>query len=521
MSHATSSPGMPPRLIAGLIGMLLACIAADINQEATSLALADIRGAMGFSVDQGSWFTALYSMGMAMGMLIAPWCAMTFSMRRFAACSVTALAALGVACALAESREMLLVLRWCQGMTSGFLIPLLMAAALRFLTPSLKLYGLAAYGLTATFGPNIATPFVAWANQTLGLDFVYWDILPLCLLAAGLILYGFPQDPLRFERFRQIDWIGLISGWLLCICVVTLFTQGERLDWFNSPLIIALAAASIVLLPVFVINEIYAPLPLIRPQILTRTNFGFGVTMLMGVVALGLGSGALPGEFLAEVQGYRPLQSIPVALLVALPPLLLLPLTASVLNFERTDARWIMASGLVLIASAYWLNSYVNINWIREHFYLGQLIAALGQSMVVVGLLMTSTSVVDPMEGPFASASINTARAMAAPIASGIIGHLLARYEDIHAHGLWDRIGARRFQLAQSAPLSGHDSAGLQWQAGSQALSELHEKVDVQAVVLAYADIWQMMAIFALLLVSLCLLPKRTYAPRFNRPKPL
>ncbi|OLO10141.1 hypothetical protein BTW10_16210 [Chromohalobacter japonicus] len=515
---------MSPRLIVGMIGMLIACIAADINQEATSLALADIRGAYGFSIDQGSWFTTLYSTGVAMGMLVAPWLAVTYSMRRFATAAMVLLAALGLCCAMTESRSILLTLRWIQGLSNGFLIPLLMAVALRFLTPSTKLFGLAAYGLTATFAPNIASPVVIWADQGLGIDFVFWAVVPLCLLAASLVLYGLPQDPLPPGRWRQFDWLGLMLGWGLCASVVTLFTQGERLDWFNAPLVRWLALSSAALLPLFILRCWLVPVPFIRPQLVKRANFGFGIFMLVGVIALGASAASLPSEFLAEVQGYRPLQSLPVTLALALPSLLMLPLTAFVLNFERVDCRWIMALGLLLMASASWMNSYATVEWAREQFYLSQLIFACGQSMVVVGLLMTATAVIDPMEGPFGSATINTSRALAGPIAGGFIGHALVIASDDHAHALLDRLGAMRFSLTQAMPLSGYDSEALQWSPNlyaSEAFIHLYEQISTHAEVLAYADIWRAMALMALILVPFCLLPKRTYSPRFHRPKPL
>ncbi|WP_110636166.1 MFS transporter [Salinicola salarius] len=515
---------MSLRLILGLVGMLLACIGADINQEATSLALADIRGALGFSVDQGSWFTTLYATGAAMGMLVAPWLAITYSMRRFATAAVLALAFLGLACTLTESRALLLGLRWLQGLTNGFLIPLLMAVALRFLTAPIKLFGLAAYGLTATFAPNIATPVVVWANHGLGITFVFWAVIPVCAVAAALILYGLPQDPVRQERWRHFDWLGWLLGWGLCASVVILFTQGERLDWFNSSLIRALGLACLLLLPLFLVRCSFGANPLIRPQLVLRINFGFGVFMLMGVIALGASSASLPVEFLADVQGYRPLQSLPVTLALALPSLLMLPLTAYVLNFERVDGRWIMALGLVLMAAASWSNSYVTTDWIRDQFYLAQVMAAVGQSMVVVGLLMTATAVVDPMEGPFASATINTSRALAGPMASGLIGHYLALAIDRHVHGLMERIGAMRFALANSASLTGHSREALSWSGAtpsSDALLQLYEQVETKAAALAYADTWRLLALIALLLLPFCLLPKRTFAPRFNRPKPI
>ncbi|WP_110685133.1 MFS transporter [Salinicola aestuarinus] len=514
---------MSLRLIVGLLGMLLACIAADINQKATSLALADIRGAFGFSADQGSWLTTLYAAGVAMGMLVAPWLAMTYSMRRFATGAVLSLGALGIVFTAIDSRELMLALRWLQGLTNGFLIPLLMAMALRFLTPPIKLFGLAAYGLTATFAPNIASPVVIWADQGLGIDFVFWAVVPLCLLSAAMLLYGVPQDPRPPGRWRQFDWLGWALGWGLCVSVVILFTQGERLDWFAAPLVRWLALAVATLAPLFVIRSCVAPVPLIRPQLLTRINFGFAVFMLVGVIALGASAVSLPSEFLSQVQGYRPLQSLPVMLSLALPSLLMLPLTAFVLNFERVDARWIMALGLILMAAASWHNSHVTLAWARDQLYLSQVMASTGMSMVVVSLLMTGTAVVDPQEGPFASATINTARALAGPIASGVIGHALAVAVDGHQHTLLDRLGGVRFSLTQSMSLGGHDGAALAWPnaADGEAFHALYQQLTLQAQVLAFADLWRALAVVALLLLPVCLLPNRTFAPRFKRPKPL
>lgn len=157
-------PRMAGYLLAGLAGVLLACIAADINAQATTLAMADIRGHLGVGIDRGSWFETLFSVGEVMGMLVAPWLAIAFSMRRFAAFATLMLAVLSVGCAAVNSPELFYGLRYLQGLSTGFLIPLLMTVALRFLTPSIKLFGLAAYALTATFAPNLGAP--SWPGHT-------------------------------------------------------------------------------------------------------------------------------------------------------------------------------------------------------------------------------------------------------------------------------------------------------------------------------------------------------------------
>lgn len=79
-----AAPGLDRRILVGLCGVLLAVLVSGFNENITKVALADIRGAMGFSVDDGSWIVALYSAMSVSAMAFAPWCAATFSLRRFA-----------------------------------------------------------------------------------------------------------------------------------------------------------------------------------------------------------------------------------------------------------------------------------------------------------------------------------------------------------------------------------------------------------------------------------------------------
>lgn len=510
--------GMSLQLVCGLLGVLLACVAADMNSQATSLALSDIQGRLGVGVRQGSWMATLFNIGEAMGMLIAPWLATTFSMRRFAAFAICLLGATGVLSALTYTSHLFLVLRYLQGLSTGLLIPLLMTAALRFLTPSIKLMGLAAYALTAIFAPNLGAPIVAWAHQWVGYTALYLTILPILAIAIVLVIYGVPQDDLYLERFKQLDWRGLLLGWGVCICVIIVATQGERFDWWASPTMVVLTAIALVLLPIFIYNEWYHPAPFIWPQLLMRPNFAYGTTLLFGFLILSFVTGQLPSQFLTDIHGYRPLQAMPVSLLIALPSLVLLPLVAFVLNFKPVDARWLIVAGLTLMALVSLWYAQITPDWIRHNFYLGQSLAAVGQAMIVVSLLMVATGVVAPHEGPFASATINTTRALAMPIGTGLFDWFIRQRTDIHSTFLLDRIGTHRGELAQSTPLTGHDAAPLAPHASSSTLSSFAAQIHEQAQVLALADSWKLLVGIAVVLLLGCIVVKRVYPPRLNIP---
>src|SRR3546814_2354457 len=53
----------PKRAIAGLVGILIAAMMAGLNNRVGALALADVRGALGFGLDDASWLTTVYSAG--------------------------------------------------------------------------------------------------------------------------------------------------------------------------------------------------------------------------------------------------------------------------------------------------------------------------------------------------------------------------------------------------------------------------------------------------------------------------
>ena len=103
------------RIFTGLVGVLLAVLVSGFNENVTKVAMPDIRGAMGLSVDQGTWLLAVYSATSISAMAFSPWCAATFSIRRFTLCAIAAFMLLGILCPLAPNVKVLMLLRTLQG----------------------------------------------------------------------------------------------------------------------------------------------------------------------------------------------------------------------------------------------------------------------------------------------------------------------------------------------------------------------------------------------------------------------
>ncbi|MFM0700669.1 MFS transporter [Paraburkholderia sediminicola] len=516
-----SPPATQPfnvRLAIGLVGVLIAALSSGLNDRVTDIALVDVRGILGMGYDEGTWISAAYGAAEVSAMMVSAWFAVTFSFRRFAIIVTLAFAGLGAIFPFVHDHASLVVLRVVQGIFGGALPPLLMTAALRFLPPNIKLYGMSAYALTATFGPNLAMPLAALWTDSVGWQFVYWQIIPPCLLAAAMIGYGLPQDPVRLERFRQFDWIGVLAGCGGMAMLVLAVEQGERLDWFNSSLICALFACAALSLTVFIVNEWYHPLPLFKLQLLGRRNFSHGLITLAGLLLIFSSGSALPATYLMEVRDYRPLQIGPLALSIAIPQLLASPFAAALCNIRRLDSRIVMATGLGLLAASCLAGSLLTADWVRDNFYLLQAMQTLGQPLAVLPILMGATGTVQPPEGPFASALFNTTRGLSTVVGAAVVETFLTHREHFHSSMLIDRIGNTTQLLVQAPASIGMHVAPLLPDGAARspnALEQFSALVREQAIVLSVADAYLMIMGVALALILLLLvLPQRAYPPQ-------
>ena len=506
VQQTSAEAKLPLRLAIGLIGMLLASLLAILNEQVTAVALTDIRGAFSIGRDDGTWLTTLFEAANVATMVFAPWFGMTFTLKRFTIGAVLAVMLLGFLCPFAPNLHTLYVLRALQGVAGGCLPPMLIIVALRYLPPKIKLYGLAGYALTATFGPALGTPLAALWTEYVGWQMAFWQIVPLGLVSCVAIYKGLPADPTKLERFRLFNWSGFILGYPAIAMLVIGLLQGDRLDWLNSTFISTMFYGGALLFAAFLVNEWFHPLPFFKLQLLSRRNFAHGLLTLVGAVVLLVGVAAIPGQYLAQIHGYRPLQTTPLSLLVAIPLLIALPATAAVLNLRQVDHRWIMAIGLSLMATSCFMGSFMTSEWIRENFYWLQSLQIVAQPMVIMGILMGVTTGLPPTEGPFASAMFNTLKTFTGAAANGLIEGLGTTREHFHSSMLVDRLGNNTLVAGQSID-------------AVHGLGELAHRIHEQAVVLTSADLYRVMAAIAVaFLFVIPVLPVRIYPPWSNTP---
>lgn len=491
-----AAAGKPPiRQLIGLAGILIAAMMAGFNNRVGALALADVRGALGLGLDNASWLTTVYTAGELVAMPFSGWFAITLSIRRFNLWMLGVCVALAAVLPFIRNLDLLLAMRFVQGIASGTTIPLLMMAALKFLPPSIRLHGLALYALTATFAPQLSTWLAGhWTDGWFDWRWVYWQIIPLAAIAASMVAWGLPREPIQAGRFREANWFGMACGVAALSLVVVTFDQGVRLDWFQSPLITVSLVAGLALLAVFLLTEWYHPAPFIKLQMLGRRNLGLGFTVFVLLLVTLTSGSLLPVHYLTNLQDYRPLQIAPLALIVALPQLVLGSAVALLLYRKWVDARLVFASGLALVSLSCFSGMQVTADWNRDQFIVAQTLQAVGQPMAIVSMLFLGTSVVQPHEGAYVSGLINTLRAFGSLAGATVISQFMTLRSRFHMEMLLDHAAL----VAHSGPEAPRPLllAGI---------------IGRQSLVLSVSDAYLVLGVLALLLIPMVL--KLNYIP--------
>ena len=495
-------PGAPPaftlRLACGLLGVLLAAMLAGLRDRLPGLALADISGALGFSHDGASWLNTAYSAGELSVMPFAPWCAITFSLRRFHMWMLGTTLVLAAILPFLHTLPVMIIVRAIQGFTAGALIPLLMMSALRFLPLSIRLHGLALYAMTATFAPNIALWLASLAvDQLSDWHWIYWIMIPPGIAAFMLVAWGIPVMPQALPRIKQGNWFGMAFGIPGLSLLVIGLDQGVRLDWFNSPLICAAFLCAAVFCSIFIISEWFHPTPFIRLQLLERRNLWLGFILFVCLLVIMSTAVVLPATILEDIQGFRLPQVAFMGLLVGLPQLVIGPLVALLLYQPWVDARKTFALGLLCIALSCWLNTRITDQWMTAQFTSSVLLQTIGQPLAIISLLFLATSVVQPMEGPYVSGIINTLRAAGTVFGAALIEQISYLRGSFHSEMLLNNLGSR-------------------WPETSASVStgQVAEWISQQSALLSTADIYYIFTFVTLLLIPGVLCLKYIPAPR-------
>ncbi|MFO0945190.1 MAG: MFS transporter [Planctomycetota bacterium] len=211
--------------------------------------------------------------------------------------------------------------------------------------------------------------------------------LPMGLLFFALAAWLLDPDPPGEKTPAPFDLLGylLLIGWI--IPLVVMVDMGQYWGWTNSPFFVPWLAMFLVAAFLFVVWGLFASEPLINLHPFRVRNFSFGILVKVIFSINMYVQLSFLGTYMTDLRGYQWWEGALVLVFGA--AAMLTSILAGLLWTGHRTRKARMGLGLVGMASATWLLSYVDLYtskvWIACVIFLW----ALAAGIVVVPALLT------------------------------------------------------------------------------------------------------------------------------------
>jgi DHA2 family multidrug resistance protein len=384
---AMTSPALSPQAHIpwlGLLGVLLGTFISTLNGRLSTFGLTDIRGAVGAGFDEGAWITTAQTSAQVFVTLISIWLAAAFGPRRILIGASIGFAVTSLLTPFCSDLPSLLVMQFLGGLATGCFIPLTLGFILMSMPPKYWAFGVALYTLHLELSLNISASLEGWYVDHLSWRWIFWQNVPLAFLMSVCLRFGITPKPVTTRP--PPDFFALVAGGVGLALIYAALDQGNRLDWLNSGLIVALLLAGFLLIAAFFVHEARTLRPLLNLKVVFASPLPSQFLLVAFLRLTILGTGYLIPLYLGAVRGFRALEVGDTLIWIAIPQLLFCPIAA--LMMQRSDARLVASMGFIFICIACLMVGYqLTPLWGSTEFIPSQLLQALGQSFALSGVV--------------------------------------------------------------------------------------------------------------------------------------
>jgi MFS transporter, DHA2 family, multidrug resistance protein len=498
----------------GIVAVFIGAGLATLNSRLLSVGLPDLRGALGYSFDAGSWLPTALNMATMFSGVFVVFLNAFWGPRRILLPAAAIFMVASVLSPFAPNYSGMLALVVVSGLVSGTFYSLTMTFVLTNLPRRLIIFGIAAYAADIVFVSNIASLIEGWYIEHLSWHWIFWNAALFAPLMMVCVYFGIPRRPVVDPR---PSWRGFTYFSLGLALIYGALDQGERLYWWHSGVIVAMLVAGLFLVVAAWVRRIIQPNPILKLDFLNTRNIIILALSIFVFKFVHLATIVLVPGFLGNIQRYRPLETGHTLAWVALPMFAVVWLVA--VSIIYTNSRLILAMGLTLGAVSCWICAHLDTSWAGNSFEIVELLLATGLACTYVGLV--SSIVLEALEAGALASAANAAtfsgfmhfiRIFGGEIGVAIMTRVVSVREQFHSNrlgldvqaGSW--LTVNRVQALSAGLFPG--SIGPE-EAQHRAVAVLNQQVRAQAYSLAVADGFTLIgwAVVAYLLMMLFLRP--------------
>lgn len=405
----------------GFIALCLAMFVVALDSTATNIALPDIMRAFRSTLNDASWISTIYVLGLGVLIISSAKIADQFGRKKLMLIGFTLFGLSSAMCGLSRSLLFLIVMRGVQSIGGAIILPLVLPMGLALFGKSKIRSVSSVIGVTtaiaAAGGPSLGGLII----QIAGWRAIFYLNVPLIVIALILTVTCI-EESYDETSSKKIDFVGIILLSTTLFLLTFALLKGQDYGWHSS-LIVSMFIGSAVSLILFLLVESKSKAPmmelgLFRERTFTASNVCY---MLSGfaVVCPAL----IVNYFLQNILNYTALNAALITMWASATVMISMPL-GNLLAAKFGSAKGINVLGLLLLGTGILLLAGITVHTSKAAMIFDMVVCGFGLGFSCQSII-TAVKFLPVEKSGMASGIINAIRQIGTCIGIAILVSIL------------------------------------------------------------------------------------------------
>jgi DHA2 family multidrug resistance protein len=489
------------------LAVMLGATLEVLDSSIVNVSLPHMQGSFSASIDEIAWVLTSYLVANGVMIPLTGWISARFGRKRYFLTSVVVFVGASALCGAAESLGQMVVFRLIQGAAGAAMIPSSQAILMETFPPEEQQLAMAIWGVGLMVAPIMGPTVGGWITDNWNWRWNFYINVPVGALAIVMVT-AFVHDPAYLSKRRaqgRVDYIGivLLAAWLGLLQIV--LDRGQRSDWFDSAWVVWATALSAVAMILLVFHELRVREPVLELHFLKIRQFSSAVFTVVILSFILFGTGLLNPIFLQEFMQYTAWKAGLVMAPRAFGAMAAM-LFAGQIARAGFDNKRLIGVSFTLMAIGLWMMSRWNLQVGMPQVIWPGVVLGVGLGMCFPVLSAAALSCVPREQMGYASSLYNMMRNTGAAVGIAYLSNMLVRNQQVHQSYLVQHFSAfdawRLNQMPPHAPGAPTFNFLDQLVTGQkQGLGMIYGAIQQQSAMLAFGDIYRMLAIMAMVMI--------------------
>jgi len=506
MSSATPLPTGFARAII-VVTTISAAIMELIDISIVNVALSDISGNLGATIEDTSWVVTAYAIANVIIIPLTGFFAKLFGRKKYYIASIFIFTLSSYMCGQAGSLMTLVIWRFIQGIGGGALLSTSQGILFDAFEPAKRPMASAMFGMGIVLGPTIGPILGGIIVDNYSWPLIFYINIPFGIVATLLTLRFIrrTEDEKNPKREKPaIDFLGISFLALGVGCLQYVLERGQSDDWFEDRTILLLSFLGAFGLLAFIYRELTGEKPMIHLSVMKRRNL-WASNVLTFAVGFGMfGSIFIFPVLVQRILGYTPTDAGFGLVPSAIAAIVCMPIVGRRLGAGTPPLVFVVIGFIFFILHGF-SSSFITPDVGLPYFFWPQVFRGIGTACLTVPLINQAVVGLTPQEMPSGIALTNMLRQLGGAFGIAVMNTYVSQRYAVHRADLVSNL-----QLSDPATLqrlsqyqAGAISAGINPTQSTEFSYKLMDlAVTKQGFMLAYADCFQLLGLF-----FICVIP--------------